>query len=668
MPLIFVASRPASYRPEIDGLRALAVLSVIINHINKSILPSGYLGVDLFFVISGYVISSSLASSDKTNFIAFIGSFYQRRTKRLLPSLIFYVSLNSIFISLFNPWPGLSLLTGLASLVGLSNIFLLQRSTDYFSQTSELNPFTHTWSLGVEEQFYLIFPFLIWFSGFSKKSLNSYRILSILLGILSIASFLSYIYLYKTNQPASFFLMSARFWEFAAGSLAFMLAAKRKYIIEILSRLPSIYLVISILLIQMLPQSYGLIATPSIVLFSALLICTIKKNDFAYQLLTSRVLVEIGLISYSLYLWHWSVLSISRSTIGIYAWSLPIQILLMIALALFSHKYVEIPFRYSTLFGNGRTSFLSCISLLIIPLSIIGCISKPLKNYIFLGNRPDSNLNLSSCSKNDSNNFVVGDSHAQEFSKVAYLSLNGNCKSISDTRLTGNSFLFNHNVIGFNGSRAVRDVRLISPDAFIREFSNLGPEKIIISVYWLAFFSPQSNALPSYDWIVTTYKSTSGSIQDWKHSLDSYIFNIGRVANSMSPKTSIIIVLPEPEFNWVNQGGVSDGECELNQWFAFSKPLPQYQVVCKAYSKVGKISKSRMKNRSMHIRKKLELLARQHKNIFLYDPLPILCPTDICKTHDEAGKRIYRDDDHINDQGAKLLSSDFKDFLDTVSN
>ena len=163
------------YRPEIDGLRAFAVIAVIINHFNKDILPNGWLGVDIFFVISGFVITSSLYQRTSNKFKDFICLFYARRIKRLFPVLSVFVLVMSIFICLFNPEPILTLRTGLASLFGLSNLYLLKQSTDYFAQSTALNVFTHTWSLGVEEQFYIIFPLLIWFSGFGRQIKNGTR-------------------------------------------------------------------------------------------------------------------------------------------------------------------------------------------------------------------------------------------------------------------------------------------------------------------------------------------------------------------------------------------------------------------------------------------------------------------------------------------------------------
>ena len=125
------------YRPEIDGLRAFAVVAVIINHFNKEILPGGYLGVDIFFVISGFVITSSLYQRPSKNFKDFISRFYERRIKRLFLTLSIFIFITSIAICIFNPEPGVSLKKGLTSLLGLSNIFLFQSSTDYFAQSTD---------------------------------------------------------------------------------------------------------------------------------------------------------------------------------------------------------------------------------------------------------------------------------------------------------------------------------------------------------------------------------------------------------------------------------------------------------------------------------------------------------------------------------------------------
>jgi len=340
------------YRPEIDGLRAFAVVAVIINHFNKDILPGGYLGVDIFFVISGYVITSSLYGRPSKDFKDFISGFYERRIKRLVPALSLFVLITSTAICLFNPTPGVSLLTGLTSLFGLSNLFLLKQSTDYFAQSTELNVFTHTWSLGVEEQFYILFPFLIWFSGFGRQTKNGARNLFLAVGGLTIVSLICFLYLYQANQPAAYFLMPSRFWEMAAGCLIFIGFQKQASIEQFLEKVPPLLVMALIVGIMYLPMSMASASTIAVVALSSILIASLKKQTAAFKVFTNPKVVYIGLISYSLYLWHWGVLSISRWTIGIHWWSIPLQVALILGLAIASYRWIETPLRKGKWFGK----------------------------------------------------------------------------------------------------------------------------------------------------------------------------------------------------------------------------------------------------------------------------------------------------------------------------
>ena len=365
------ASRTNRYRPEIDGLRAFAVVAVIINHFNKNILPGGYLGVDIFFVISGYVITSSLLGRPSKDFKDFISGFYERRIKRLVPALSAFVLITSIAICLFNPSPDESLQTGVTSLFGISNLYLLKQSTDYFAQSTELNVFTHTWSLGVEEQFYILFPFLIWFSGFGRQTKHGARNLFLIVGALTIASIIGFLYLYPTNQSAAYFLMPSRFWEMAAGCLIFIGFQKKASIEQLLEHIPPLLVLALIVGVMYLPMSYAAASTTAVVALSSILIASLKKQTAAFKVFTHPRVVYIGLISYSLYLWHWGVLSISRWTIGIHWWSVPFQIALMLGLAIGSYRWVETPLRKKNWFGKRwKTLVIGGSSLLITALLI----------------------------------------------------------------------------------------------------------------------------------------------------------------------------------------------------------------------------------------------------------------------------------------------------------
>tara|TARA_B100000886_G_scaffold338868_1_gene302735 strand:- start:247 stop:2268 length:2022 start_codon:yes stop_codon:yes gene_type:complete len=374
----------SKYRPEIDGLRAVAVLGVLINHLNKDILSSGFLGVDIFFVISGFVISSSLYGRDSENFIDFIKSFYIRRLRRIVPVLAVFIVVSSILICLFNSDPQITLRTGASSAFGLSNLYLIRHATDYFANDTNFNIFTNTWSLGVEEQFYFVYPFLIWFSGFSRLGKRSLRNLFIILIIFSVPSLSFYLHLYASNPDAAYFLMPTRFWEISSGGLTFILSRhklvkkfKYRYLTEVL-------IFIILLLIMMLPREFINLSTILTVFCTSLFILLTKENFLSYKFLTNKFIIFIGKISYSLYLWHWTVICISRWTIGIKWWTIPIQILLSFSLAFFSYKYIEIPFRNKQ-YNFKKFGLLTFNIILVFSSSLIALFLSLNNSFLFSG-------------------------------------------------------------------------------------------------------------------------------------------------------------------------------------------------------------------------------------------------------------------------------------------
>lgn len=422
------------YRPEIDGMRGIAVLAVIINHFNESLLPGGYLGVDMFFVISGFVIMASLAARSSDAFGGLFLGFYARRVRRLLPALILFVVLTGFLLCFLSPDPGVTLGMGRRALFGVSNIQFYADSVQYFSGSAKLNPYTHTWSLGVEEQFYLVFPFLLWMSGFSRASPHGARNLMVMIGLLSAVSLGLFIYLYPRNQPAAYFLMPTRFWEIGAGCLLFLLLLRLKKKSVALPGAAPIAAVVVILAAFFLPVGAAVFSTILAVLATALLIVSIRQETPVYGLLTSSRLVMIGLASYSLYLWHWGVIALSRLSVGIHWWTVPFQLMLIAVLGLFSYLLVESPLRRlrwspfdSRIVAIGAGGLITGAMILVV-------IDRGLSDRLYLGKFRESDFvyvqaqmpcelmslksdrrNWRSCLERNSEKphvFVLGDSHA----------------------------------------------------------------------------------------------------------------------------------------------------------------------------------------------------------------------------------------------------------------
>ena len=399
----------SKYRPEIDGLRAFAVVAVIINHINKNIIPSGYLGVDIFFLISGFVITSSLFKKDSKNFFLFITSFYERRIKRLIPALVFFVFTISIILSLFVLSAGSYYITGVTSLFGFSNIYLFFLSDSYWGNDALMNPFTHTWSLGVEEQFYLIFPIIFWFTNNNKN--KSIKKLSIILGFFSIISLFIFVYNYKSNNNLAYYLMPSRFWEIGLGSIAYLTSMSKYRFTYKLTNINPIILIIPIFLIFTLPISKGLEATISIVILTFLLLLNIKNNNKILYILSYKYIINIGKISYSLYLWHWGIIAIARWTIGVNRYSLLVIFLLIILMSFISYQFIEKPFREFKIVNRNRIFILGFLSTSFTSLVLFSFASF-LKTSFYLGENKSSNPieNI----KIDSRFYIIGDSHSND--------------------------------------------------------------------------------------------------------------------------------------------------------------------------------------------------------------------------------------------------------------
>tara|TARA_Y100000991_G_C21974949_1_gene351694 strand:- start:4820 stop:6817 length:1998 start_codon:yes stop_codon:yes gene_type:complete len=401
-----VSKKNIRYRPEIDGLRGFAILAVIINHFNKDILPSGYLGVDIFFVISGYVITSSLYGTQYKKIGNFLSSFYSRRIKRLYPALLVFVLIISFITYLFDPTIKQNLRMGFTSLLGISNIYVFQQQSDYFGPAQELNPLLHTWSLAVEEQFYLVFPFITWFSGFNRNTKKGSENLFNIMSAIVIASYTIFYYLYNLNLPAAYFLTSSRVWEIGLGCICFLFMQKRTRLqskLQIIS--PSFYIFL-IILSMFLPVKYGLLTTTLVVVCTTLLLISLKEKTFLYTLFTRKKIVYIGLLSYSLYLWHWGVLSISRLTIGIHWWSVPIQIAILLVLAKLSNKYLERPLRNISLTNKSQIFVIWFLALSSSSVLLYGF--QNISNKLFLGKKVTAKNNFSNYLKWDKENCASG--------------------------------------------------------------------------------------------------------------------------------------------------------------------------------------------------------------------------------------------------------------------
>ncbi len=348
------------YRPDIDGLRAISVFSVIFYHANfiffdKEIFSGGFIGVDIFFVISGYLITSLILNELSHNNFS-ISNFYTRRIRRIIP-MLFFVIISTIPIAYIFLLPS-SLVDFLQSVISTlifsSNFYFHHTGLIYGGPDSSLKPLLHTWSLSVEEQFYIIFPVLL---ILFKKFLKNY-ILKILI-IFFFASFVSTQIISIKFPLYNFYFINVRIWELLAGSIiAYLNINSINYNNKITKYFPFFGLILiscSIFLLNdemSLPSIYSVPA----IIGTCLIIFFANSNNLLTKILSLRVLVFFGLISYSLYLWHFPLFAFynyiffenNSFFIKIFI------ILLSIILSILSYHFIEKPFRNKRLINNKR--------------------------------------------------------------------------------------------------------------------------------------------------------------------------------------------------------------------------------------------------------------------------------------------------------------------------
>ena len=436
------------YRPEIDGLRGLAVIPVILFHAGFELFSGGFLGVDIFFVISGYLITTIIVNKlIEGNFS--ILAFYDRRIRRILPVLIFVLYISTIFAWFWLlPSEMRRYSQGLfASSVFLSNI-LYYLTSGYFG--GENLALLHTWSLAVEEQYYILMPFLILtIYKYSKKIIS----IAIVISVLSFASFI-WAYIFTEQNPIfAFFMLTTRFWELGLGSLTALFLYKFK--LSLVNLKYSKYLVITGLLLILfaifsfdkstsLPGFYSLIPVSGTIL----IILFANKDNMVGAMLSNKLIVGVGLISYSLYLWHLPIFVLVKHRLlaEITNFQISLLILLTFFLSWLSWKFIETPFRIKSRLKNIHVVILSVIFAA--PLIIFGLVGHFNEGYPnrFSEEVLDQNISRAhevllrrGCQKpslasgsescffgigHDSKIALVGDSHAQSLVRAMELEFN----------------------------------------------------------------------------------------------------------------------------------------------------------------------------------------------------------------------------------------------------
>lgn len=362
-----------AYRPELDGLRGLAITAVVLFHAGD-LLPGGFVGVDSFFVLSGFLITRIIMAERSRGGFSYL-SFFERRVRRLFPAMaamLLCTLVAGYLILMPLDLKALSVST-LANNICLSNLYFYSR-TGYFDTASNLKPLLHTWSLSLEEQFYLLFPLVVG----GHRNLST-RKLAIGLCVVAILSFTCSVYFSRSYPFASFFLLPTRMWEFLTGALiAFLPNAKTesRSTADIMSVIGIAMLLASFFFFDPTVVFPGSMAAIPVV-GTALVICSslVSKTYFVAALLSFRPLRFVGLISYSLYLWHWPILVFARYKAEEFTWQTAVvSVSLSIVIAVASWRFLEQPIRRKQHLASRRSlfSFCFCVLVLLAMFSVAG--------------------------------------------------------------------------------------------------------------------------------------------------------------------------------------------------------------------------------------------------------------------------------------------------------
>lgn len=668
-----------AYRPEIDGLRALAVIAVLINHLNPAWLPGGYLGVDLFFVISGYVVTGSLLGRQATSARSFLLEFYGRRFRRLMPALIATILVVAVlFVAIVHPADDSikpAIRSGTAALFGVSNLYFLRQGSDYFAADNHYNPFLHTWSLGVEEQFYLVWPLVLLLCGIGLRSAAGLqRRLAWWSGALSLASLGLLLWMVAAGeQAASFYLMPTRFWELAAGTLVLLARLSgwpRPGGVGSSGWLPPA-LLLALAAVFLSPESWRLPSTLLCVLISAALLGLLQASRGPGAWLAHRWPLSLGRRSYSLYLWHWPVIVLARWSVGIHPFTLPLILALIALLTALSYR-LESHFRRP---GKGRRRTMLRYPLLALASAAgLGLLVGPARGSLFAGDRSRSVAGLSSSRRVPGTSldttlcfreptapllgpaadppcrvqrhpgrptlFFEGDSHTEVLLPLAEALLQRGSYNVSFLGRRGCP------VPWFSPWAGARDrlarYRLCSADTrsrLERRLRHITPgDQLVLSVNLPSYLlEPNGSLRPD---IATAH---ARSVRDLARRLERR-------------GAGLILFAPLPSFPQRPSLAAPPSLC-LPEWY---RPAAWRDPACAPSTTPRADQRRRLEPLERH----LQALEAEIPNLRLFRPFPILCPPSAssCSTHRGDGA-VFVDSNHLSAAGVRLLEEPLLRFL-----
>jgi peptidoglycan/LPS O-acetylase OafA/YrhL len=651
------------YRPEIDGLRALAIIPVILFHAGLQLFSGGFVGVDVFFVVSGYLITSLIINEKQENTFSLI-NFYERRARRILPAL-FCMMLACLPLAWYSMPPSdrrdfADTLVVVSTFV--SNVYFW-RTSGYFDTASELKPLLHTWSLAVEEQYYVLFPIfllLIWKLG-KRWIVATFAVIAII--SLAAAQWGS------LNKPAfAFFMLPTRGWElFGGGLLAFQLSYKDrdKRINESLSCVGLFLILYAICAFDKhtpFPSVYTLIPT----IGAALIIVFGTERTFIGKLLGSKLFVGVGLISYSAYLWHYPLFAFVRhNSIGDPSMlALGASTLTSLLVAYSSWRFVETPLRNRQRIGRNKILLYGALcSGLFVAIGLVGHFYKGIQSRYDLPESISSSFGISlreGCfdkvsvhtredwlcdlgSKGKPSFIVFGDSHA--FALMDALDKAARSVNVYGKFTATSSCPPLLDIYVLSVSQAVSDCHLLNKRVFDYVTANK-IEKVFLVARWTYYTDG------GYDGKEFVFLGLSKNSQQHKEA-SRRAFEVGlqntvKAYDKIGVKVYIVGQAPQQKY---------DAKKIYFTSYAPYKSKPEFNGNLRSLS-VSVQEHHRLQSHVMTVFKFYE----GHDNIKVISLDGLFCDVYKCTVGD-GDRSYYADDDHLSSAGALLIVNEIKHLI-----
>ena len=625
-----------NYRREIDGLRAVAVVPVILFHAGFPLFSGGFIGVGVFFVISGYLITSILVAEREAGVFS-IARFYERRARRILPALL-VVMFVCVPIAWFTMLPSdvSDFTNSVVAVSAFSSNFLFWKTSGYFDTANELKPLLHTWSLAVEEQYYLLFPvLLVLFWNLGRRRMMA---LFAVLGVISLvmAQRLS------TTQPATaFYLLPTRGWELLVGVLTALhfqnkpdttvagtKAIPWEELMGVLGFALITYAVFAFDRQTPFPGVYALIPTVG----TALLILFASQRTLVGKLLGCGPLVGIGLISYSAYLWHQPLFAFVRykSVETPDALTLNLLSLLAFAMAYVSWRYVEQPFRRrlskGALFRSLGASYAAMLSLaaamfVFLPRQYDGVAIAPINAY---GGERFEWDGRDAKSPRTVSYVLYGDSHARQ-----YL---GALNELANERDFSLSWMLHPACMSLPGIVNIYSAE--TRESCVKMLQTL-QEKLGDS---------KSDLIVAYRWSKNLERVNGeklGFVEKSQTAQDELLSSLAQLRHWLPPERRLIVIGNVPTTNLIKEGGYL--KCLVKRGAAACPALFP--------AKDGEL---------FRFNRRLRRFAQRSPNTLFLNPYDALCSQNRCLVR-SGEKLIYSDHAHLSAYGAELVIRHFSD-------